>query len=347
MAQNKVKAQQLEQKNKIFISWSGKNSKEIAKGIKSVFENKIFTDELTCFVSDIDISSGADWWNKIKEELNSSKLGIICITKENINAPWIYFEAGAMITHNIPVIPLLINCNTKTIADTPLKGNQCVDFHDQQKFIKMILDINKRLNLLQLKDAQLEPIAKESYIYLRDTLSSVLTELKNLRIFNDKYVYPKHITTVEKKTIFISAPMASINSKDYTDLRKYLINLKKTLTDIGFLKVVCPMIDKANPKKFDGKTKAIKDNFSNLKKVDCMIVIYPQKTPSSLLVEIGYGLALSKRMVIFYKEGLPYILEKAGETIEHITTQKITKLSDIGKHISANGFALFEGENDE
>ena len=45
---------------------------------------------------------------------------------------------------------------------------------------------------------------------------------------------------------------------------------------------------------FDGNTKAIKENFVALKQVDSMIDIYPQKTPSSVLVEVGYGLELCK-----------------------------------------------------
>ena len=83
---------------KIFISWSGDNSKQIARALKDSLENTIFKDTgLECFVSDVDISSGDDWWNKIKTELKKCKLGIACITKENLRAPWIYFESGAMI----------------------------------------------------------------------------------------------------------------------------------------------------------------------------------------------------------------------------------------------------------
>lgn len=79
--------------NRIFISWSGKNSKIIAKELKNVFENKIFAGTgLTCFVSDVDIASGTDWWDKIKGELKTCRLGILCITKENIRAPWIFLK---------------------------------------------------------------------------------------------------------------------------------------------------------------------------------------------------------------------------------------------------------------
>ena len=78
-----------------------------------------------------------------------------------------------------------------------------------------------------------------------------------------------------------------------------------------------------------------------------MIIIYPNKIPSSVLVEIGYGIALCKRLVIFYKEGLPYMLEEIGGTIQNIKTFKFEKFSDITKKIQTNGMHLFENVMDE
>ena len=41
---------------KIFISWSGDNSKEIAKALKKTLEKVVFKNTgLHCFVSDLDI----------------------------------------------------------------------------------------------------------------------------------------------------------------------------------------------------------------------------------------------------------------------------------------------------
>lgn len=171
--------------NKIFISWSGVNSKEIAREIKCVLENTVFSGKgLTCFVSDVDIASGADWWNKIKGELMTCKLGILCVTKENVKAPWVYFEAGAMVARNVLTIPLLVNCNVSSLEGSPLKGKQCVDFHDQRKFIKMIEEINKLMSLLDLTSDQIELIAKAGYEQLRTNLSHVLKQLKDTRIYH-------------------------------------------------------------------------------------------------------------------------------------------------------------------
>lgn len=334
--------------NKIFISWSGDISKEIAKGIKYVLEDIIFKGtDLSCFVSDIDIASGTDWWKKIKGELKTCKLGILCVTKENVRAPWIYFESGAMVARDIPTIPLLINCSFNSINDSPFSGKQCVDFYDKQKFIKMIFEINSLMSLLSVERTQMDSISMNGYDILKDRLTDELKQLKNMRIFNEKYIYPQSVSTVNLNTLFISAPMASIDDSEYNDLRTYLLSLKKTLIKIGFSDVKCPLFDKGDKTVFDGKIKAIKDNFSNLKQVDSMLVIYPQNVPSSSLVELGYGIALCKKLVLFYKDELPYILQEAGENIKHIKTFQFDKFENIGKIIESNGMDIFEGESFE
>lgn len=57
MAQVNNAGPKKESSKKIFISWSGDNSKQIAKELKNVLENIIFEGaNLNCFVSDIDIA---------------------------------------------------------------------------------------------------------------------------------------------------------------------------------------------------------------------------------------------------------------------------------------------------
>lgn len=333
---------------KIFISWSGDNSKLIAKALKTTLENQIFANTgLQCFVSDLDISSGDDWWQKIKSELRSCKLGIACITKENLIAPWIYFESGAMISHNLRLIPLLINCNIKALSDTPLSSKNMVDFYNQDKFVKMIIDINNEFNLLQIEPKNLELIAINAYKNLSNDLSSTLKRLKAMRVFNEKYIYPQKVTTVNLKTVYISAPMSSINSDNYYELRNFLIGLKPKLLNLGFTNVICPLFDNSDYEHFDGNTKAIKENFVKLKQVDSMIVIYPSKAPSSVLVEIGYGLALCKKTVIFHREELPFILKDAGINISHIDSRIYKSFDDIMHIIDSNGKQLFKLDEED
>lgn len=43
-----------------------------------------------------DIVKGARWSTEIAKELEECKIGVIFLTRENLNAPWIMFEAGAL-----------------------------------------------------------------------------------------------------------------------------------------------------------------------------------------------------------------------------------------------------------
>ncbi len=330
--------------NKIFISWSGKYSKEIAKTIKKTLEKTVFENtDLECFVSDQDIASGSDWWEKIKKELRKCKLGILCITKENLQAPWLYYEAGAMIARQVDSIPLLVSCNIRALATTPLKGQQAIDFYDQKKFLKMLADINIKMGL-GLAETQINILGKKAYSDIKSELETELKKLREMRVFNGQYIYPREVSTIKRNTIFVSAAMSNLAENEYTKLRDCMLNVRESLIQIGFTEVYCPMIDIESSDHFEGKAKAIKNNFPIMKSVDSMIVVYPWKTASSALAEIGYGIALTKRMVIFHGEGLPYMIEEAGSSIANIKTYSFNTYDEIKSIIDSNGMALFESE---
>jgi hypothetical protein len=43
-----------------------------------------------------DIEKGAKWNQVVSGELEKSNFAIICLTPENLGAPWLLFEAGAL-----------------------------------------------------------------------------------------------------------------------------------------------------------------------------------------------------------------------------------------------------------
>jgi hypothetical protein len=79
---------------KIFLSWSGHKSHEIALVFRDWFPSII--QSIDPYVSSEDIDKGARWSTDIAKELENSTFGILCVTKDNINAPWLTFEAGAL-----------------------------------------------------------------------------------------------------------------------------------------------------------------------------------------------------------------------------------------------------------
>ena len=79
---------------KVFISWSGEFSKKLASEIKNWIEQCIQSVE--AFVSSEDIEKGDTWSTRLTNELSDTNYGIVCLTSENVSAPWIHFEAGAL-----------------------------------------------------------------------------------------------------------------------------------------------------------------------------------------------------------------------------------------------------------
>ncbi len=79
---------------KIFVSWSGDDSKEVAEVLREYLPTLIQGTEV--FMSKHDIASGARWRADLAKELSQCNFGICCLTPGNLTAPWLLFEAGAL-----------------------------------------------------------------------------------------------------------------------------------------------------------------------------------------------------------------------------------------------------------
>jgi len=79
---------------KIFISWSGNRSKAIAEIISDWIKCVIQASQP--WISTRDIDRGAIWFSEINDKLKDTSIGIVCLTQDNKNKPWILFETGAL-----------------------------------------------------------------------------------------------------------------------------------------------------------------------------------------------------------------------------------------------------------
>ena len=79
---------------KIFISWSGERSKKVAELLDDWIQCVI--QAVDPWMSSKDIDRGALWFTEITDQLASTSIGIVCLTKENRNKPWILFESGTL-----------------------------------------------------------------------------------------------------------------------------------------------------------------------------------------------------------------------------------------------------------
>ena len=59
-------------------------------------------------------------------------------------------------------------------------------------------------------------------------------------------------------------------------------------------KIFCAALDVYKKGEFDSSTDSISKGLYGIPNCDCFVFVYPQKIASSVLIELGYALALNK-----------------------------------------------------
>lgn len=118
---------------KVFFSWSGDMSKEIAKEFKKLFD-LTFSLVIDSFMSEVDISPGERSISTISSALEECNYGIAFVCKDNVRAPWINFEAGALAkaVSKGKVFVLLLDNDASSLAGTPLAEFQYKHFNKEE-----------------------------------------------------------------------------------------------------------------------------------------------------------------------------------------------------------------------
>lgn len=125
---------------KLFISWSGEFSQRVAEKLSIWIPTIIQSVEV--FYSPDDIAKGENWSNRLSEELDDCSFGIICLTPENVAAPWVHFEAGALSKSlNARVSAIMLNISPSDVKG-PLAHYQNTAF-ERKDFFRLFQSINK------------------------------------------------------------------------------------------------------------------------------------------------------------------------------------------------------------
>ncbi len=129
----------------VFISWSGPRSKAVAHVFKKHLEYVI--QGLPTFMSDKDIASGTQWFQEINDKLREATFGIVCATPENLERPWLSFEAGALANQadRSRVVPVVFGMKKDNLP-SPLNGFNGVDL-DEDGFLRLIESIHEALEI--------------------------------------------------------------------------------------------------------------------------------------------------------------------------------------------------------
>jgi hypothetical protein len=139
---------------KVFLSWSGTTSHRVACALREWLPSVM--QSLIPYVSSEDIDKGARWSTDIAKELEDSRYGIICVTRENIHAPWVNFEAGALskVFDKSFVTPFLFDLKRSDVQGPLLQFQSTI--WDKDDVLKLLKSINNRSTETEkLKDDKL------------------------------------------------------------------------------------------------------------------------------------------------------------------------------------------------
>jgi TIR domain len=160
---------------KVFISWSGEVSQQVAVALRDWLPSVI--QVISPYVSSEDIDKGARWNTDIAQELEGSSFGILCVTPDNIDAPWVNFEAGALSKslEQSRVAPFLYGMK-RTDVTGPLLQFQST-LYERNDVLKLVRSINAACNDHALEEQRLDDVFDVWWPRLEDQMSAISTSL--------------------------------------------------------------------------------------------------------------------------------------------------------------------------
>jgi hypothetical protein len=156
---------------KVFISWSGAISRQVAKSFYDWLPNVL--QNVQPFMSSEDIEKGARWLSSMTTELQDCHFGLICLTPENLIAPWIHFEAGSLskMIDRSRLVPILFKLEPSDVQG-PLTQFQMVNF-GQDEMYRLLQSINNAGEERKLEDGRLEKAFTAFWPELEKSISKI------------------------------------------------------------------------------------------------------------------------------------------------------------------------------
>jgi hypothetical protein len=157
---------------KVFLSWSGNLSHKTALIFRDWLPSVI--QSIVPYVSSEDIDKGARWSTDIAKELENSTYGILCVTKENVHAPWLTFEAGALskTMDKAAVSPFLFDIKRSEVSGPILQFQSTI--FEKEDLRKLLASLNKACGAETLTDERLEKAFSVWYPTLENQLNDLL-----------------------------------------------------------------------------------------------------------------------------------------------------------------------------
>lgn len=157
---------------KVFLSWSGELSHKTAIIFRDWLPSVI--QSIVPYVSSEDIDKGARWSTDIAKELENSTFGILCVTKENVHAPWLTFEAGALskTMEKAAVSPFLFDIKRSEVSGPILQFQSTI--FEKEDLKKLVSSLNRACGTETLTDDRLDKAFSVWYPTLEEQFNNLL-----------------------------------------------------------------------------------------------------------------------------------------------------------------------------
>lgn len=285
---------------KVFISWSGDLSLKVALIFRDWLPSVI--QSIEPYVSSADIDKGARWSTDIAKELENSTFGVLCVTKENLEAPWLSFEAGALskTMEKTFVTPFLFDIKRSEVQGPILQFQSTIFEKDDIK--KMVKTLNKACGENGITEDRLDKTFDVWYPRLEESLN----ELKNENTTNDEVKENEDVTPYN----IILEEILELTR----DNQKLIRNPESRLSeDIEDIKDSIRELATQNAMGYDNKRKIRKYSAGFFEEV--MQIMTSKRSP------YGFLMALS-----LFREDFPWIYDMGKEVLDIIKSRK-----DIGE----------------
>jgi hypothetical protein len=246
---------------KIFLGWSGERSKRAAKALRDWIPTVIQAADP--WMSEADIDPGSMWDKDLLKTLEEAKIGILCITSDDLESIWMHFEAG-MLANSLKdsnyVCPYLLGIEPSDIKG-PLSHFQAkkAEKESTKQLLYLINDLTaspiekSRIDLIfesfwgqlefDINDVVTKPA--ESILPPRDS-SDILNELLELtrqqsRTLSELIAYKKDDRLKTRAEIIIQTLKEDIFKPETpfsSTVSGFLINPKKDMLEDELMRII-------------------------------------------------------------------------------------------------------------
>ena len=160
-------------KYNIFISWSGPRSKWVAEALRDWLPHVLQASQP--WLSSKDIDKGTRAFAELTKPLEDLKIGISCLTPENLKAPWLLYEAGVLTKTLDPKTRLYtyLLCGLRPEEIEPPLGWFQHTHSTKEETLTLVQSINRAISEEPLPETRVQTIFERFWPELQTKLDTM------------------------------------------------------------------------------------------------------------------------------------------------------------------------------